>query len=64
MLFERKDPKTELEGLDRAIELLNDRYQKKLINIEEFNKKSIEFGKRKEKYLKKLAKEETKKMEQ
>ena len=64
MLFERKDPKTELEGLDRAIEILNDRYQKKLISIEEFNKKSIEFGKRKEKYLKRLEKEEAKKMEQ
>ena len=41
MLFDRKNPKTELEGIDRAIEILNERCQKKLISIEEFQKKSI-----------------------
>lgn len=56
MLFKRIDPKTELEGIDRAVEILNDRFQKKLISLEEFNKKSFEFGKRKEKCLKKLEK--------
>ena len=56
MLFRRVDPKTELEGIDRAVEILNDRFQKKLISLEEFNKKSLEFGKRKAKCLKKLEK--------
>lgn len=56
MLFRRVDPKTELEGIDRAVEILNDRFQKKLISLEEFNKKSFEFGKRKAKCLKKLEK--------
>ena len=58
MLFKRVDPKTELEGIDRAVEILNDRFQKKLISLEEFNKKSLEFGKRKAKCLKKLGKQE------
>ena len=56
MLFRRVNPKTELEGIDRAIEILNDRFQKKLISLDEFNKKSLEFGKRKAKYFKKLEK--------
>ncbi len=64
MLFRRVNPKTELEGIDRAVEILNDRFQKnlndrfqkKLISLEEFNKKSLEFGKRKAKCLKKLEK--------
>ena len=56
MLFRRVNPKTELEGIDRAIEILNDRFQKKLISLEEFNKMSLEFGKRKAKCLKKLEK--------
>ena len=56
MLFRRVDPKTELEGIDRAVEILNDRFQKKLISLEEFNKKSLEFGRRKAKFLKKLEK--------
>ena len=56
MLFRRVDPKTEIEGIDRAVEILNDRFQKKLISLEEFNKKSFEFGKRKAKCLKKLEK--------
>ena len=58
MLFRRVDPKTELEGIDRAVEILNDRFQKKLISLEEFNKKSFEFGKRKAKCLKRLEKQE------
>ena len=56
MLFRRVDPKTELEGIDRAVEILNDRFQKKLISLEEFNTKSLEFGRRKAKCLKKLEK--------
>ena len=56
MLFRRVDPKTELEGIDRAVEILNDRFEKKLISLEEFNKKSLEFGKRKAKCLKRIEK--------
>ena len=56
MLFRRVDPKTELEGIDRAVEILNDRFQKKLISLEDFNKKSLEFGKRKAKCLKRIEK--------
>ncbi len=56
MLFRRVNPKTELEGIDRAVEILNDRFQKKLISLEEFNKKSLEFGKRKAKCLKRIEK--------
>ena len=60
MLFKQKDPKTEIEGLDKALEILNEKYQKNLIKIEKFNKKSILFGKRRAKYLKKLAQQENK----
>ncbi len=60
MFFNRKDPKTELEGIERAIEILNDRYEKKQVPIEVFRKKSFEFAKKKEKCLKKLAKAEKK----
>ena len=31
MLFKRVDPKTELEGIDRAVEILNDRFEKNLL---------------------------------
>ncbi len=60
MFFKKVDPRAELAGLDKAIEVLNDSYQKKLITLEEFNKKAITFGKRKEKCLKKIAKLENK----
>ena len=56
MLFKRVDPKAELVGIAIAVEILNDRFEKKLISLEEFNKKSLEFGKRKAKCLKKLEK--------
>ena len=56
MLFKRVNPETELEGIERAVEILNDRFKKKLISLEDFNKKSLEFGKRKERCLKKLEK--------
>ena len=54
--LDRKDPKTELEGLERAQQLLDDRYQKGLVPHEVYTKQSIEFGKRKEKYIQKLKK--------
>ena len=56
MLFRRVDPKTQIEGIDRAVEILNDRFEKKLISLEEFNKKSLEFGRRKAKCLKRIEK--------
>ena len=60
MLFKRTDPKTELESIERALEILNERYEKKLITIEQYKAQSLEFAQRKEKYLKKLAKLEKK----
>ncbi len=54
MLFERKNPTSEMEILDKSLELLQERYQKKQITIEEFSKKCIKLGKRKEKLQKKL----------
>ncbi len=53
-LFKREDPKNVLEGLDRAQAMLDDRYQKKLIPLEVYQKQSLEFRKRREKYEKKL----------
>lgn len=60
MFFQPKDPKTEIEGLDRALEILQDRYEKKAITIEVFSKQCQEIAKKKEKYQKKLAKMERK----
>lgn len=58
MFFQPKNPKNELESLDRALEILQDRYAKKAISIEEFSKNCEEIAKKREKYQKKLEKEE------
>ena len=55
-IFSKRDPKTELEGLDKAMTILNDRYEKKQITLEEFSKKCHEIGKKREKYQKKIDK--------
>lgn len=57
MFFKPKDPKTELDSLDRALEILQDRYKKKVISIEVFSKQCEEIAKKREKYKKKLEKE-------
>ena len=54
--FTKRNPKTKLEGLDRACEMLNERYQKKQITIEQFQKQSEKFGKLRIKYQKELEK--------
>lgn len=54
--FDRKDPKNELEGLERAQKMLDDRYNKHLIPAEIYQKQCIEFMKKREKYEKKLGK--------
>ena len=56
-MFRLKDPKTELEGLDRALEILKMRYEKKVISIEEFSRQCQEIAKKREKYQKKLKKQ-------
>lgn len=58
MLFLPKnlDPKNEIESLDKALELLQQRYEKKQITIEEFSKKCNKIAKRKEKLMKKQKK--------
>ena len=53
-IFRLKDPKTEIEGLDRALEILKMRYEKKTISIEEFSARCQEIAKKREKYEKKL----------
>ena len=60
MFFQRKDPKTELEGLDIALEILQDRYDKKVITIEVFSKQCQEIAKKRAKYKKQLEKLERK----
>ena len=55
--LDRKDPKTELEGLERAQRILDERYQRKQVSDEIYQKQSLEFQKRREKYEKKLKKQ-------
>ena len=55
--FKRENPKNELEGLDRALEILNDRFEKKQITLEQYQKQCLEFAKKREKYEKMLAKQ-------
>ena len=60
MFFQNKDPKTELDSLDRALEILQDRYNKKAITIEVFSKQCQEIAKKRARYKKKLEKLERK----
>ena len=55
-MFITKDPKTELEGLDKALEILKMRYENKAISIDEFSKKCQEIAKKRRKYEKRLKK--------
>ena len=54
--LDRKDPKTELEGLERAQKILDERYQKGQVMDVVYQKQCLEFQKRREKYEKKLKK--------
>ena len=54
--LDRKDPKTELEGLERAQKKLDERYQKVQVMDVVYQKQCLEFQKRREKYEKKLKK--------
>lgn len=54
--LDRKDPKTELEGLERAQKILDERYQKGQVMDVIYQKQCLEFQKRREKYEKKLKK--------
>ncbi len=54
--FKRENPKTVLEGLDRAQKLLDERLEKKQVSLEFYQKQSLEFRKKREKYEKKLNK--------
>ena len=54
--LDRKDPKTELEGLERAQKILDERYQKGQVMDIVYQKQCLEFQKRREKYGKKLKK--------
>ena len=57
MLFKKENPETIIEGLDKALEILKERYEKKIITREEFSKQCEQLGKKREKYLKKLEKQ-------
>lgn len=58
MFFKRINPQTELDSLDRALEILQDRYEKKVITIEQFSKECEKIAKKREKYQKELKKKE------
>lgn len=53
-LFDRKDPKTELEGLKRAQAMLDERFQRKEVSNEIYQKQSLAFRERIEKCEKKM----------
>ena len=55
--LDRKNPKNELEGLERAQKILDDRYQKGQVMDVVYQKQCLEFQKRREKYEKKLKKQ-------
>ncbi len=57
MFFKPINPKTELDSLERALEILQDRYAKKVITIEQFSKECEKIAKKKEKYLKLIQKQ-------
>lgn len=54
IFFNRKQDKNELEGLDRAQAILDERYQKKLITPEAYQKQCLAFRLKREKYEKRL----------
>ncbi len=56
IFFQTKDPKNELESLDKAMAILQDRYDKKVITLEQFSKQCQELAKKREKYKKRLEK--------
>ena len=58
MFFKNINPKTELDSLDRALEILQDRYEKKVITIEQFSAECERIRKKREKYEKMLRKKE------
>ena len=46
----------ELKGLDKALDMLNERYEKKIINLEGFSKQCEDMRRKREKILKQLEK--------
>ena len=55
--FNRKDPKTELEGLERAQQILDERFKKGQVSNEVYMQQSRTFGERKAKCIEKLKKQ-------
>ena len=55
--LDRKDPKTELEGLERAQKILDERYQKKQVPEEVYRRQCLLFLEQREKYERKLRKQ-------
>ena len=46
----------ELKGLDKALDMLNERYEKKIINLEAFSQQCEDMRRKREKILKQLEK--------
>ncbi len=57
MFFKNINPKNELDSLDRALEILQDRYEKKVITLEQFSAECEKIRKKREKYEKVLKKQ-------
>ena len=55
--FDRKDPKNELEAIDKAQRILDERYKMGQVLPEVYQKQCMEFQKRREKYAKKVKKD-------
>ncbi len=55
--FKRENPKTILEGLDRAQEMMDERYKSGQMSLEAYQKQAMSFRKQREKYEKKVRKE-------
>lgn len=54
LFFDKKNPKTELEGLEKAQQILDERYKMHQVSDELYRKQCLEFQKKREKYLKKI----------
>lgn len=55
--LDRKNPTNELEGLEKAQKILDDRYQKGQVADIVYQKQCLEFQRRREKYERKLKKQ-------
>ncbi|MBE6147084.1 MAG: hypothetical protein E7168_01970 [Firmicutes bacterium] len=55
--LDRKDPKSELEGIERAQKILDERYERHQVPEEVYRKQCMVFMERRQKYEEKLRKQ-------